>query len=1005
MLILSSNREPQFFGMKTHVRHIARLFGLVLLCQGLLLSRVEAQEKVTLQLKWTHAFQFAGYYAAIEKGYYRDAGLDVTIVEANPDTDPVSEVLEGKAQYGVGSSGLLLSRAAGKPVVVLAVIFQHSPYEIYASTEIHHLNDLIGKRMMLEPQSEEIIAYLKKEGIPLDSLTLLPHTFSADALINNQTEAMSGYLSSEPYFFGLAKYPYQIFSPQSAGIDFYGDNLFTSAQELAKFPARVKAFRDASLKGWLYAKNHHDEIIDLIYYKYSKSNTLDYLRFESEQMIPLLQPDLVDIGYMNLNRWKHIARTYESIGLLKADFSLAGFIYNPDERNLKGLYLTLGIAVLIIFSISSVTFYIFRVNRKLALSIKKINQSDKILSESEKSYHGLFNSVTDAIYIQDENGCFMDVNAGVEKMYGYSRNEIIGHTPEFLSAPGLNDLSKIKELLNITFITGEPQLFEFWGKRKNGEIFPKEVICNQGRYFGKDVIITTARDVTDRKRTDGTLRETNAYLENLINYANAPIIVWDAQFHITRFNHAFEYLTGLKESEIIGQSLELVFPPNLANPALSQIHKTHTGERWETVEIEILHRDNSRRTVLWNSATIFSTDGKTPIATIAQGQDITGRKQTEAKLRNLFENAPIGIFHSMPGGRFITANPPLAKMLGYSSPEELVELISDMSTQIYVDPSLRHDQIKKLMNTEEWVHREDVLWRCKDGSLINVDMTGRKVLNPDGSIAYLEGFIKDITEQKKAEQEIKLKNEELSELNATKDKFFSIIAHDLKSPFNSIMGFSQLLVEQVNNKDYDGLGKYAGIILHSSEKAVSLLMNLMDWARSQTGRMEFIPEYFELVDFINEIITIFNDIAGQKSITIFTGVPPNAPVFADRAMINTVLRNLISNAIKFTRPGGMITITATEKPDLLMVSVRDTGVGIPKDKIDKLFRIDENYSTRGTANETGTGLGLILCKEFIEKHNGEIWIESKEGTGSIFYFTLPFNTEPIRETIVRQPEP
>jgi signal transduction histidine kinase len=219
------------------------------------------------------------------------------------------------------------------------------------------------------------------------------------------------------------------------------------------------------------------------------------------------------------------------------------------------------------------------------------------------------------------------------------------------------------------------------------------------------------------------------------------------------------------------------------------------------------------------------------------------------------------------------------------------------------------------------------------------------------------------------------------------------------------MGFSQLLVEQVNNKDYDGLGKYAGIILHSSEKAVSLLMNLMDWARSQTGRMEFIPEYFELVDFINEIITIFNDIAGQKSITIFTGVPPNAPVFADRAMINTVLRNLISNAIKFTRPGGMITITATEKPDLLMVSVRDTGVGIPKDKIDKLFRIDENYSTRGTANETGTGLGLILCKEFIEKHNGEIWIESKEGTGSIFYFTLPFNTEPIRETIVRQPEP
>ena len=319
-------------------------------------------------------------------------------------------------------------------------------------------------------------------------------------------------------------------------------------------------------------------------------------------------------------------------------------------------------------------------------------------------------------------------------------------------------------------------------------------------------------------------------------------------------------------------------------------------------------------------------------------------------------------------------------------------LMSRVEAQEKVTLQLKWTHAFQFVNTDGWVHREDVIWRRKDGSLINVDMTGRKVLNTDGSIAYLEGFIEDITEQKKAEQEIKLKNEELSELNATKDKFFSIIAHDLKSPFNSIMGFSQLLVEQVNNKDYDGLGKYAGIILHSSEKAVSLLMNLMDWARSQTGRMEFIPEYFELVDFINDIIPIFNDIAGQKSITIFTDVPPNAPVFADRAMINTVLRNLISNAIKFTRPNGMITITATEKPDLLLVSVRDTGVGIPKARIDKLFRIDENYSTRGTANETGTGLGLILCKEFIEKHNGEIWVESKEGTGSTFYFTLPFNT-------------
>ncbi len=1362
--------------MKTRFRHILRSFSLVLLCHAFFIAPVHAQEKVTLQLKWTHAFQFAGYYAALEKGYYHDAGLDVTIIEANPDTDPVNEVLEGKAQYAVGSSGLLLSRAAGKPVVVLAVIFQHSPYEIYATPDIHHLHDLIGKRMMLEPQSEEIIAFLKKEGIPLDSLKLLPHTFSADALINGQTEAMSGYISSEPYFFGLAKYPYQTFSPQSAGIDFYGDNLFTSAQELAKFPERVKAFRKASLKGWLYAKDHRDEIIDLIYTKYPKSNTLDYLQFESKRMIPLLQPDLVDIGYMNQNRWKHIAKTYTGIGLLKADFSLEGFIYNPDERNLTGLYLTLGLAFLIIFVVSAVALYIFRVKQRLAQSIKKIRQTDEFLAESEASYHGLFNSVTDAIYIQDENGYFINVNVGVEKMYGYSRDEIIGHTPEILSAPDLNDLPKINELIKKTFITGEPQVFEFWGKRKNGEIFPKEVICNKGRHFGKDVIITTARDVTERKkteaalhetntmyndlvrlipvgiyririkadetvnfeygsekfckmlnlgkqevinnpeavfgtihpddrasldeanrqaakylqpfrwegrcringengwlrieaeptilpngdslwngviiditnrkRTEGTLRETNAYLENLINYANAPIIVWDAHFRITRFNHAFEHITGRTEAEVIGHSLELLFPPNLAGETMAQIHKTLTGERWETVEIEILHRDNSIRTVLWNSATIFATDGKTPIATIAQGQDITGRKQTEEKLRNLFENAPIGIFHSLPGGTFITTNPPLAKMLGYSSPEELVELTSDITTQIYADPDFRQHILKQLLKTDGWVHLDEVLWRRKDGSFINVDMTGRRVLNPDGSIAYLEGFIKDITEQKqaemllrdseekfremanllpqiifetdlqgkltyvnkqaykimgydendqviglsslefhipeerpraisniqqkitgktletsefsmqrkdgstfpaivysnhylingktaglrglivdisdikkaqnslketnaylenlinyanapiivwdpqfritrfnhafeyltglkeaeiigqslellfppnhaskameqirktltgerwetveieilhrnnstrtvlwnsatifagdgktpvatiaqgqditerkKAEQEIKLKNEELSELNATKDKFFSIIAHDLKNPFNSILGFSELLKDEARDLDYNSIIQYSGIIHSSAQHTYELLESLLEWARMQQGRIPFEPRTLllnDLIDFEFEGQKIYAD---QKNIRLINAVHENLIVSVDENMISTVVRNLISNAIKFTHKNGKVELTATTKDKVIEISVTDSGVGISADALDKLFKIETSFSTRGTENEKGTGLGLLLCKEFVEIHGGRIWAESPDsyrGDGSTFYFTIPF---------------
>jgi signal transduction histidine kinase len=238
-------------------------------------------------------------------------------------------------------------------------------------------------------------------------------------------------------------------------------------------------------------------------------------------------------------------------------------------------------------------------------------------------------------------------------------------------------------------------------------------------------------------------------------------------------------------------------------------------------------------------------------------------------------------------------------------------------------------------------------------------------------------------------ERLKQQTKELEELNATKDKFFTIIAHDLKSPFNSIMGFSEMLVEQVRDKTYDGIEQYANIILDSSQRALDLLMNLMDWARSQTGKMEFIPEYFELVNFIKDITSLFEDIAGQKSIIIKKDLPLNAPVFADHAMISTVIRNLISNAIKFTKPGGEITISAIEKPDQLIIMVKDSGIGISNDRIEKLFRLDETYSTPGTKDEKGTGLGLILCKEFIEKHGGKIWVESTPGEGSIFIFTIP----------------
>jgi diguanylate cyclase (GGDEF)-like protein len=353
-------------------RLISSLARLLLAVLALLpTGTVWALETVTLQLKWTHAFQFAGYYAAQEKGFYREAGLNVHLQAAGPGIDPLETVLAGKAQFGVGNSNLLLARRAGHPVVVLAVVFQHSPLVLVArqdraSRGTQGIHDIIGKRVMIEPQSDELIAYLRQEGIPLDRLIQIPHSFQPRDLIEGRVDAMSAYVSNEPYYLERAGIDYQTYTPRTGGIDFYGDNLFTTEKELATHPDQVRAFREASLRGWQYAMEHPEEIADLILAKYSQQHPREFYLFEAKRMVPLLRTDLIEVGYMTRGRWRHIADTYADLGLLPRDYPLTGFLYEPETRpDLTKLYIVLALLV----AVSLLAAYIHRINRRLARAL------------------------------------------------------------------------------------------------------------------------------------------------------------------------------------------------------------------------------------------------------------------------------------------------------------------------------------------------------------------------------------------------------------------------------------------------------------------------------------------------------------------------------------------------------------------------------------------------------------------------------------------------------------
>jgi two-component system, sensor histidine kinase and response regulator len=229
----------------------------------------------------------------------------------------------------------------------------------------------------------------------------------------------------------------------------------------------------------------------------------------------------------------------------------------------------------------------------------------------------------------------------------------------------------------------------------------------------------------------------------------------------------------------------------------------------------------------------------------------------------------------------------------------------------------------------------------------------------------------------------------LKELNATKDKFFSIIAHDLKNPFNSILGFSDMLKEEAHSLDIDSIVKYSATINASAQKTYRLLDNLLNWAMMQRGSIPFEPKNMLLKELIRNEIENLSYAAEQKNIILTDDVKEEITVYADQVMISTVLRNLILNAIKFTQISGKVNIGAKIKGERVEISVSDSGIGMDKETIDKLFKIETSFSSPGTENEKGSGLGLLLCSEFAEKHGGEIEVESEEGKGSTFKFSVP----------------
>jgi diguanylate cyclase (GGDEF)-like protein len=345
---------------------------LVLLCLMLVAPLGAEPREVVLQLRWRHQWQFAGYYAAIEHGFFREAGFEVRLRESDGDTDPSIPVLAGDADFGVAGSDLLLHYARGAPVVALAAFYQHSPLVLIARPDlgIDNVHQLIDHPLGLESQSAELLAMLQREQVPIERLRWQPHPHSVKALIDGELHAISAYLTDEPFELEQAGVPFRMFSPRMAGIDFYSEVLFTSKALADGEPEQVRAFVQAARRGWEYAVRHPNEIAELIHRRYSQRHSLPHLRYEAARSLPLIMAELVELGYMNPGRWQHIAQVSIDVGMLESMPRLDGFLFDANRaRDLSRFYLWSAAATLAALFFGALSLGSYRLNRRLRTEI------------------------------------------------------------------------------------------------------------------------------------------------------------------------------------------------------------------------------------------------------------------------------------------------------------------------------------------------------------------------------------------------------------------------------------------------------------------------------------------------------------------------------------------------------------------------------------------------------------------------------------------------------------
>ena len=603
----------------------------------------------------------------------------------------------------------------------------------------------------------------------------------------------------------------------------------------------------------------------------------------------------------------------------------------------------------------------------------------------EEGFKEFFNLTQDLLCISNTEGIFLRLNPEWERTLGYTLKELEGKNfldfihPEDLPATrsALNELTKGRPVFNFSnryrCKNGEYKWIEWRSKAEGGLIY------------------AAARDITEHKKIENELFESRQMLQTVFDHIPQRVFWKDKELRYLGCNKQFASDAGLENTEeITGKTdFDLSWKEN-ANFYRKDDKEVIDSNTLKLNYEELQDTPSGKRWLRTNKIPLQDKEGNI-IGLLGTYEDITELKkkekdliESEEKYKSLFHNNHLAALLIRPeDGAIIDANPAACGFYGWT----LEEITSMKIAQIAGITDKEMFEIRDLVDSGAMQHF-DLKHRLANGSVKDVEVSSAPIVVGGRRLFY--SIVYDITERKNFERELKLKNEQLEKIDKEKNRFFSILAHDLKSPFQGFIGLTELMSEEVGKFTLVQLSSLSRDMHKSANNLLKLLLNLLNWAQIQEGTIEYNPVPCSLLEQANQGVDALSSKAQLKEVEVINEISEKLRINADEKMINSVFRNLLSNAIKFTPRGGRVIIGSKETAgNMVEVTVTDNGIGIPEDIIGRLFRIEEKVGRQGTEGEATTGLGLILCREFIDKHNGKIWVESAEGKGTTFHFTLP----------------